>query len=83
MIFDANGSMLLSGQPDFGGVSSLKKSWREFNDFYQAFIRDIDYYYGVETELSYQENDLPPEIQNLREQLTKYKGELTRVPAIS
>ena len=83
MIFDANGSMLNTDQPDFGGVQSLKKSWREFNDFYQAFIRDIDYYYGVETEMSYQEHDLPPEIQNLREQLTKYKGELTRVPAIS
>mgnify|MGYP006117264813 CR=1 FL=1 len=62
MIFDANGSMLNADQPDFGGVLSLKKSWREFNDFYQAFIRDIDYYYGVETEMSYQEHDLPPEI---------------------
>jgi len=62
MIFDANGSMLNTDQPDFGGVQSLKKSWREFNDFYQAFIRDIDYYYGVETEMSYQEHDLPPEI---------------------
>ena len=53
MIFDANGSMINSTKDDFGGVNSLKKSWREFNDFYQAFIRDIDYYYGVETEMSY------------------------------
>lgn len=33
--------------------------------------------------MSYQEHDLPLEIQNLRAELTKYKGELTRVPAIS
>lgn len=67
-IFDADGSMIM-GPENFTGVSAVKKSWKEFTEFYQAFIKDIDYYYGYSDGLSFEaeETELAPDIVILRE----------------
>ena len=41
-MFNADGSMILV--PDSQPVETLKKSWKEFNDFYLAYTNDIDFY---------------------------------------
>jgi hypothetical protein len=57
----------------------MAKYWEEFNEFYDAFIEDIDFYYSKPSALRKKQAiaefpSLSPAIQKVRTELTKYGG---------
>ena len=67
---------------------AMARFWNEFNEFYCAFIEDIDFYYAKPTrerraQAAKEYDSLSPPIKRVRDQLTKYGGQISKVPAIS
>lgn len=66
----------------------MTKYWAEFNDFYCGFIEDIDFYYSKPSAQRQKQAieefpHLSANIQKVRTELTKYGGQISKVPAIS
>ena len=82
-IFQADSFDLSMMNPDSDtlSLSTLKRSWREFNEFYLAFIKDLDYFHGASPKSS--SSYVSPEVQQVRSTLQKYNYQLIEVPAIS
>ena len=57
----------------------MARFWNEFNEFYTAFIDDIDFYYAKPTrerqaQAAKEYDSLTPSVKRVRDQLTKYGG---------
>jgi hypothetical protein len=63
---------------DFSQLGILKKSWKEFFQFYTAYIKDLNYYKGLEIN----GHKVSAEVENVRKTMQQFQGLIMEVPAV-
>ena len=73
-------------EPDDAMKLKIDRYWLEFHQFYNAFVKDIEFYYKKKSHAEDQDEpveDIDADVLYLRDQMEKYNGNLSRVPEIS
>lgn len=70
--------MLSDMVTDFSQLGILKRCWREFFTFYGNYVKDLNFYKGIQVNGS----RVTAEVEQVRQTMQKYHGQLMEVPAI-